>query len=191
MPTAVLVGAGIAGLASARALVDAGYEVRVLEREATLRAQGTGLTLWPNAARALRSLGLEQAVTEHGQAIREAATRAPDGRFLARLPIAEIERRYGSLRSVHRAEFLIAADLVVGADGTGSVVRELVAPGAERLRGSQPSSSPPHSSGATSAVVWENVQLWPARSSTVYWRSPHGLSVGTCTIRAPVWRECR
>ncbi|HEY2769333.1 MAG TPA: FAD-dependent monooxygenase [Solirubrobacteraceae bacterium] len=159
MPTAIVVGAGIAGLAAARALADGGYDVRVLEREPTLRAQGTGLTLWPNAGRALRSLSLEAVVLKHGSTIREGATRAPDGRILTQLPIAEIERRHGQLRSVHRAEFLTAlaeasgtrvefgqpvmvsggalragdepleADLLVGADGIGSVVRELVAPG--------------------------------------------------------------
>lgn len=52
-PIAAVAGAGIAGLAAAKALADLGYEVRVLERERELRTEGAGLTLWPNAVRAL------------------------------------------------------------------------------------------------------------------------------------------
>ncbi|MEP9380184.1 ParB/RepB/Spo0J family partition protein [Aquabacter sp. CN5-332] len=51
--------------------------------------------------------------------------------------------------------------------------------GADRLdtpRGSGRSypltSVPPHVSHATSAMVWENVHLWPPRSRQLYWRSP-------------------
>src|SRR6516225_9290062 len=44
---------------------------------------------------------------------------------------------------------------------------------------------PPHTSGATSASVSENVHWWPAGSSAVYCRSPYGKSVGSMTMRAP------
>jgi 2-methyl-3-hydroxypyridine 5-carboxylic acid dioxygenase len=53
---AVVVGAGIAGLAAAHSLTEIGYDVRLLEREAELRADGAGLTLWPNAICALEAM---------------------------------------------------------------------------------------------------------------------------------------
>lgn len=67
---AAVVGAGIAGLAAAHALEGLGYRVRVLEREASLRAEGAGLTLWPNAVRALRSLGLGDVLDRCGYALK-------------------------------------------------------------------------------------------------------------------------
>ncbi|MEZ5457820.1 MAG: FAD-dependent monooxygenase [Steroidobacteraceae bacterium] len=56
--TAIVVGAGIGGLATALALARAGWDVRVLERAAGLGEVGAGLTLSPNALRALHWLGL-------------------------------------------------------------------------------------------------------------------------------------
>jgi 2-polyprenyl-6-methoxyphenol hydroxylase-like FAD-dependent oxidoreductase len=112
---------------------------------------------------ALRALGLEQAVAPCAHVVPEALTLAPGGRPLARMPLARIEQRFGHLVSVDRGELLSAlaagirdliefatptsvrdgrlwaggehveADLVVGADGIGSVTRELVA-GAVRSR---------------------------------------------------------
>ncbi|XP_062007248.1 monooxygenase 3-like [Rosa rugosa] len=57
----VIVGAGIAGLATAVALKRAGIEALVLERSEGLRATGAALTLYPNAWRsALDALGISQ-----------------------------------------------------------------------------------------------------------------------------------
>ncbi|XP_062014399.1 monooxygenase 2-like isoform X1 [Rosa rugosa] len=56
----VIVGAGIAGLATAVALKRAGIEALVLERSEGLRATGAALTLYPNAWSALDALGISQ-----------------------------------------------------------------------------------------------------------------------------------
>jgi 2-polyprenyl-6-methoxyphenol hydroxylase-like FAD-dependent oxidoreductase len=156
---AVVVGAGIAGLAMAHALNGLGYSVRVLEREAELPAEGAGLTLWPNATRALAAVGLADVVTESTQIVEEAVTLTPTGEILARVPLDRIVKRFGPLVSARRSELLSAlrarvraevtfgvevgaadgelfalgekldAELIVGADGIGSAVRQAVAPG--------------------------------------------------------------
>jgi salicylate hydroxylase len=61
--TAIVVGAGIGGLATALGLARAGWDVRVLERAASLGEVGAGLTLSPNALRALHWLGLADRLT--------------------------------------------------------------------------------------------------------------------------------
>lgn len=62
MPTAIVVGAGIAGLAAAIALRDAGYTVSVHDRAAAIDPIGAALSLWPNAVEALRRLGALPAI---------------------------------------------------------------------------------------------------------------------------------
>ena len=56
----VIIGGGIAGLATALALKQVGFQSRVLERNPELRAGGTALTLLTNAWFALRALGVDQ-----------------------------------------------------------------------------------------------------------------------------------
>jgi 2-polyprenyl-6-methoxyphenol hydroxylase-like FAD-dependent oxidoreductase len=60
--TAIVIGAGIGGLAAAIALQRAGLTVAVYERTPTLAPVGAGLSLWANAIRALDHLGLHDAV---------------------------------------------------------------------------------------------------------------------------------
>jgi 2-polyprenyl-6-methoxyphenol hydroxylase-like FAD-dependent oxidoreductase len=83
MHEAIVVGAGPGGLAAALALRAAGIEPVVLERRPQLGAEGSGLTLWPNALRALERLGVAAAVREvsapaHGIRIQSAAGRVLD-----------------------------------------------------------------------------------------------------------------
>lgn len=63
--TALVVGAGIGGLAAALALARRDWDVRVLERAQTLGEVGAGLTLSPNPMRALDWLGLREALAPY------------------------------------------------------------------------------------------------------------------------------
>ena len=59
---AIIVGGGIAGLASALALSRRGWQVEVLERAPRFTEVGAGLALWPNGLRALDALRLGEHV---------------------------------------------------------------------------------------------------------------------------------
>ncbi|MBY3063400.1 NAD(P)-binding protein [Rhizobium laguerreae] len=65
----VIVGAGIAGLAVARGLSLIGHEVEIYEQAPELKPIGAGLSLSANALRALRTLGLYDAVLAEAQRI--------------------------------------------------------------------------------------------------------------------------
>jgi 2-polyprenyl-6-methoxyphenol hydroxylase-like FAD-dependent oxidoreductase len=139
---AAIVGGGIGGLAAAVALRRVGIETVVLERAERLETVGAGLTLSPNAVRALERLGLVAAVRAASAGGRRLLVRAARGRTLLRVELHEPLEMLG----VHRAdlqriladvagdvrlgsevadvEALAAdADVVVGADGINSVVR--------------------------------------------------------------------
>ncbi|KAF3455831.1 hypothetical protein FNV43_RR00473 [Rhamnella rubrinervis] len=61
----VIVGGGVAGLATAVALKRIGVEALVLERGEELRTIGSALTLMPNAWVALDALGVSHELTSH------------------------------------------------------------------------------------------------------------------------------
>jgi salicylate hydroxylase len=102
----IVVGAGIGGLAAALGLLRAGQQVRVLEQVEVLGEVGAGLSITPNAGKALRYLGLEQELARIGSnppagCIRHYAT----GAVLVRLPQDQGRERYGMpLYHVHRAD---------------------------------------------------------------------------------------
>ena len=63
MPRVIIIGGGIAGLASGIAFSNAGWDVAVLERAAQIEPMGAGLSLWPNACAAMGSLVVLNAVS--------------------------------------------------------------------------------------------------------------------------------
>ena len=82
MRSAVVVGAGIGGLAVAGALARSGWQVTLLERADRVRPEPTAVVLWPNGVRALRALGLGAGLDgDRHPAARRRGT--PPGRALA------------------------------------------------------------------------------------------------------------
>jgi len=63
---ALIVGGGIAGLSSAIALRDAGFDVEIFEQAPELVPMGAALSLWPNA---MTVLAIEVRCTRAGTVI--------------------------------------------------------------------------------------------------------------------------
>ncbi|RKT53213.1 FAD-dependent monooxygenase [Saccharothrix australiensis] len=145
---AVVVGGGLGGVAAAVALRVVGWEVVVLERAAEFGEVGAGVGVMPNALRALRALGLEDAVRAIGTPRVSSGVRDRRGRPLFRVDAAEAEHvvavhradLHRVLRSALPARCLVTdtevasaddvdADLVVAADGIRSRLRAELFPG--------------------------------------------------------------
>ena len=77
----LVIGAGIAGLATAVALQRRGHDVTVIE-ERTDASSGAGISIWPNALAALDEIGLGDAVREAGGRVTAGAMRWRDGSWL-------------------------------------------------------------------------------------------------------------
>ena len=105
----LVVGGGIAGLATAVGLSRAGASVTVVEQEPDFHEVGAGLELAPNGTRVLAEWGLLDEMTSfgvkpHALVIKDAI----DGHELTRQDLgAEFERRYGGPYLVaHRSDLL-------------------------------------------------------------------------------------
>ncbi|MCA1409010.1 FAD-dependent monooxygenase [Ensifer sp. IC3342] len=103
---AVIVGAGIAGLAVAQGLRLIGWDTEIYEQAETLEPLGAGLSLSANALRALRTLGLYDAVTAAAQPIEQLELLDRGGRRLQSTDFEELGRRYGHLAMavLHRGD---------------------------------------------------------------------------------------
>ena len=212
---AVIIGGGIAGLASALALTRRGWQVEVLERAPGFTEVGAGLSLWPNALRALDALGVGEPV--RGRAVLQGPVgiRDPAGRWLSRTDTADLERRYGLTAMIHRADLLAvlraavpegalrAGTLVsaVRADGTvvhsgGECGADLVV-GADGLRSATrqsvwPGCPAPRYAGYTSwrmvspaVPVAETAELWGRGVRFGYAPLPDGRVYCYATANAP------
>ena len=95
MPRAVIIGAGIAGTATAIGLTRAGWHVTLHERATHPETSGAALGMWPTAITALDQLGVGDAARAVATPQRAGTVRRPDGTLLARLDAERITRHPG------------------------------------------------------------------------------------------------
>jgi 2-polyprenyl-6-methoxyphenol hydroxylase-like FAD-dependent oxidoreductase len=120
----VVIGAGIAGLATAVALQRRGHDVTVLEGRSDTTT-GAGISIWPNALAALDHIGLGDAVREAGGRVTAGAMRWRDGRWLRRPSRERIVKALGEPLVVVRRSALndvLANALSGGTLNTGAMV---------------------------------------------------------------------
>ncbi|MFF9011580.1 FAD-dependent monooxygenase [Streptomyces sp. NPDC014870] len=121
---ATVVGGGIGGLAAALALHRRGWRVEVLERAPRFTEIGAGISLWPNALRALEALGTADTVRALGAVEKAGGVRDRRGRWLSRTDTAALVHRFGHpLVVLHRADLLRAL--------TEALPAECLRPGSE------------------------------------------------------------
>jgi 2-polyprenyl-6-methoxyphenol hydroxylase-like FAD-dependent oxidoreductase len=109
----LVVGAGIAGLAAARSLTHADFEVELVERDKTWTGEGAGIYLPGNAVRALRTLGLDEEALSPGVVIPRQRFSDQRGRLLFEVDVDEMWTDVGACVALHRA--LLHAALLEGA----------------------------------------------------------------------------
>lgn len=125
-PQIAIIGAGIAGLATAASLRQAGVPTSIFEQAQDLRALGAGLQLSPNAVRVLRSLGLEPYLRRNAVAVEALSfLRWNDDTPIACMPLGKrgVQAFGAPYYAVHRADLhrALRASLPDGALNLGAV----------------------------------------------------------------------
>lgn len=107
-PRIAVIGGGIGGLTAAQALLRRGFEVSVHEAAPELKEIGAGVSLSPNAMKALRSLDLEDGVRSVAwQSEYQYLKNWRSGRIISKTPTQGTAERYGARGcTVHRADLL-------------------------------------------------------------------------------------
>ncbi|NBE55925.1 FAD-dependent monooxygenase [Streptomyces boluensis] len=126
MARALVIGAGVGGLTAAAALHQQGWTVTVLERSPTLEPVGAGISLSPNAQRALDVIGVGDEIRDLAAWQRDGGLRTPGGRWLSRTSSEAVAERFGgSLVLLHRATLVdvLRSRLPDGAVLTGRAAR--------------------------------------------------------------------
>ncbi|GAA3451225.1 FAD-dependent oxidoreductase [Dactylosporangium matsuzakiense] len=136
MRSAVVVGAGIGGLAAAGALARSGWKVTLLERDDRLRPGRAALVLWPNGVRALRALGLAGGLEGISTPVPAAGIRRPDGTWLVQPGAVDLTGEIGSPPVVVHREDL--HDAFIAALGEQVDVRGGIAVQSARVRRDRP-----------------------------------------------------
>lgn len=111
-----IIGAGLAGVASAVALSQAGHEVSIYEQAAALREGGYGVILWPNATGILDELGVPH--DGLGLSLDRVDILSDIGDPLVRIELDRIAKRFGKPNVVVRRSVLVARIAELLPEGT-------------------------------------------------------------------------
>ncbi|MFE0025575.1 FAD-dependent oxidoreductase [Amycolatopsis sp. NPDC059021] len=136
MKNAVVVGGGIGGLSAAVALHQAGWQVTVLERAPEFTEIGAGISLWPNAVRALETIGVGERLAPLLAVQRGGGLHDRRGRRLTHWDTDTFERLQGGpLTAVHRADLIDTLRTALPQDRlrTGAEVTEVRPDGRVRI----------------------------------------------------------
>lgn len=121
-PRALVVGAGIAGLAVAGALRRIGWDVAVAEQQTSFDAAGTGLFFPANGVRAMAALGVMDRLASRGAVITRLRIRSADGTVEGAADLRQVWPGVGPSVAIHRAlahEALLDAALTPVRMGSG------------------------------------------------------------------------
>jgi 2-polyprenyl-6-methoxyphenol hydroxylase-like FAD-dependent oxidoreductase len=135
VPHVLIVGGGVAGLATARALRRYGVEARVIERAGAGDRRGLGVYLPGNAVRAIGELGLATQLAERSHRISRQRFLDQAGRKLLEIELADVWGPTGPCVSVSHAALheLLAADVRVDHGTTVTAPRRLSRASSRRL----------------------------------------------------------
>jgi 2-polyprenyl-6-methoxyphenol hydroxylase-like FAD-dependent oxidoreductase len=109
----IISGAGIAGLCVALALKQRGHTVHVYERAMAHSGLGAGISLWPNAIKALDQLGVGGVVRSNGTSSHSGGIFSATGKLLVAQDTTANDVRYGAPTVIiHRA---VLSDILLNA----------------------------------------------------------------------------
>lgn len=169
MRTAAVIGGGIGGLCAAIGLREAGWEVTVFERATEFAEIGAGITLWPNALRALDVLGLGERLAPLLSPQGAGEVRDHRGRLVNRLDGARLERALGRpLLAIHRAQLLELLRSALPADSlrSGTAITDVTADGTIRRHDGESTADLVVAADGIHSLV--RARLWPGRPGPVY-----------------------
>lgn len=104
-PDFTIIGGGIAGLSTAIALQQKGFTIELLESAPEIRTVGAGISLAPNAVKALRALGLEAEVTAKGKILESMDILNQNGEPINAVDTQLLTQKYHTPHlAIHRAD---------------------------------------------------------------------------------------